>query len=203
MAETADQKNIETFIIAVSPCATRHTGPRVGRVSPSDPVSFPEPRHDTADPRVLFASYLDFYRRTAERKVAALPPEFLRTSSLPSGWTPLELLSHLAHMERRWFVWGFLGEQVPEPWGEVRDGRWHVAPGVGLPDVLDLLHGVAARTTALLAEHEQDQPAVPGPRFDGEPPTLASICFHVLQEYARHVGQLDVAVELVGGVLGE
>src|SRR3712207_7161739 len=27
-------------------------------------------------------------------------------------------------MERRWFVWGFLGEQVDEPWGDSRgDGR--------------------------------------------------------------------------------
>ena len=168
-----------------------------------DPVPFPEPRHDTADPGVLVASYLDFFRRTAERKVVALPPEHRRTSHLPSGWSPLELLSHLAHMERRWLVWGFLGEQVAEPWGEVRDGRWHVGAREDLQDVLDLLHEVAGRTTSLLEAHAQDEQAVPGPRFEGEPPTLASICFHVLQEYARHVGQLDVAVELVGGVLGE
>ena len=36
-----------------------------------------------------------------------------------------------------------------------------------------------------------------------EPPTLAWICFHVLQEYARHAGHLDVAVELAGGDVGE
>jgi hypothetical protein len=32
---------------------------------------------------------------------------------------------------------------------------------------------------------------------------LAWICFHVLQEYARHAGHLDVAVELAGGEVGE
>ena len=36
-----------------------------------------------------------------------------------------------------------------------------------------------------------------------DPPTLSWICFHVLQEYARHVGHLDVAVELAGGPTGE
>jgi hypothetical protein len=32
---------------------------------------------------------------------------------------------------------------------------------------------------------------------------LQWICFHVLQEYARHVGHLDVVVELAGGPTGE
>ncbi len=59
------------------------------------------------------------------------------------------------------------------------------------------------RTTALLAEHSLDEAAPPGPRFDHEPPTLSWICFHVLQEYARHAGHLDIAVELAGGEVGE
>src|SRR4051794_35217156 len=93
---------------------------------------FPEPQGGTADPAVLLARYLDFYRETVLAKLRALPPEELRTSRLPSGWTPIELLSHLAHMERRWFVWGFLGEQVADPWGEDRDGRWYVGDEVDL-----------------------------------------------------------------------
>ena len=35
------------------------------------------------------------------------------------------------------------------------------------------------------------------------PPALGWICFHVLQEYARHAGHLDIAVELAGGEVGE
>lgn len=38
----------------------------------------------------------------------------------------------------------------------------------------------------------------------GQPiPTLAWILLHVLQEYARHVGQLDVVRELLDGSVGE
>ena len=32
--------------------------------------------------------------------------------------------------------------------------------------------------------------------FSSEPPTLMWICFHVLHEYARHAGHLDIACEL-------
>jgi hypothetical protein len=56
----------------------------------------------------------------------------------------------------------------------------------------------------VLASHALDEQAPPGPRFEhGDPATLAWICFHVLQEYARHAGHLDVAVELAGGEVGE
>jgi hypothetical protein len=32
---------------------------------------------------------------------------------------------------------------------------------------------------------------------------LERVLFHVMQEYARHLGQLDVVVELVTGTAGE
>jgi len=165
-------------------------------------TSFPEPAGGTADAAHLFARYLDFYRETAARKVASLPDAERRRSLLPSGWTPLEMLSHLMHMERRWFVWGFLGEAVPDPWGDGED-RWHVADDVSLEQLLASLRRTGERTSQVLAEHELDKIGEPGGRFDAEPPTLAWICFHVLQEYARHTGHLDVAVELAGGDVGE
>jgi uncharacterized damage-inducible protein DinB len=166
-------------------------------------TSFPEPTGETADPAVLFTRYLDFYRETVVRKVASLPEPELRASRLPSGWSPLELLSHLAHMERRWMVWGFLGEDVGEPWGDTRDDRWQVAEEVTLEDLVSMLRTVGGRTSQLLVTHSLDEVAQPGGRFDDAPPTLMWICFHVLQEYARHAGHLDVAVELAGGAVGE
>jgi uncharacterized damage-inducible protein DinB len=163
----------------------------------------PEPRGDVADSAVLFARYLDFYRETVLRKIESLHETELRTTRLPSGWTPIELLSHLAHMERRWFVWGFLGEDVEDPWGEAVDDRWHVPEDVALDRLATMLREVGERTTAVLAEHSLEEQAPPGPRFEDEPATLAWICFHVLQEYARHAGHLDVVVELAGGDVGE
>jgi hypothetical protein len=154
-----------------------------------------------------FSAYLDFFRDTCIEKCRSLPTDELRTSRVPSGWSPLELLQHLALMERRWFVWGFLGEPVDDPWGDSGgedEGRWHVDAGRGLENVVALMEEYAARTRAILASHTPEQIASTGGRFRGfQPPDLRWICFHVLQEYARHAGHLDLAVELAGGHTGE
>ena len=52
------------------------------------------------------------------------------------------------------------------------------------------------RTRAVLRDHPLDAPASPGGRFASDPPTLEWICFHVLAEYARHAGHLDIVTEL-------
>ena len=165
-------------------------------------VPFPEPAGD-ADPATLVVRLLDFHRATAVRNVASLPDGHERHSVLPSGWTPLELLSHLAHMEQRWIVWGFLGEEVPAPWGDEIDDRWHVPDDVSVDDVIAMLHATADRTRQVLAHHPLSELAAVGGRFAADPPTLAAISLHVLQEYARHVGHLDIVVELAGGPTGE
>ena len=82
-----------------------------------------------------WAAYLDWVRQDLAETVLALPEDVRRSSTLPSGWTPIELLSHVLHMEQRWFVWGFLGEPVDEPWGDWTveepwdqdEARWTVA----------------------------------------------------------------------------
>lgn len=165
-----------------------------------------EPGPSTEDPAALFAAYLDFYRAKAVEKVLALPADEQRVGDLPSGWTPLELLFHLACMERRWIVWGFLGQPVERPWedsGDAPDGPWQVPEGLDTDGVVRLLTELGAVTRGVLADVPLDTRAATGGRFDADPPALAWICFHVLQEYARHVGHLDVAVELAGGPTGE
>jgi uncharacterized damage-inducible protein DinB len=166
-----------------------------------------EPQATTADPAELFAAYLRYYREAAIAKVAALTDDEQRSSRLPSGWTPLELLQHLAYMEQRWFSWNFSGAHVDQPWGDRRDGRreerWFVSDDVDLAAVVARLRDGGARTDALLASHPLDEVSRPGPDYPGTPAPLAWICFHVLQEYARHVGHLDIAVELAGGPTGE
>ena len=57
----------------------------------------------------MFLGYPDYFRERAIGKVSPLPPAEVVRSRLPSGWSPLELLLHLRHVERRWLEWGFLG----------------------------------------------------------------------------------------------
>ena len=153
-----------------------------------------------------FSAYLDFYRDTCVEKCRSLPAPELRVPRVPSGWTPLELLQHLALMERRWFVWGFLGEDVEDPWGdwdvdepwENDGGRWSVADDVSAGALVDALEAVGERTRGVLTAHPLDAVAPLGTRFPEDPPDLEWICLHVLQEYARHAGHLDIVVELAG-----
>lgn len=157
-----------------------------------------------------WADYLGWLREDIIETVRSLPAAEQRTSRLPSGWTPIELLSHVLHMEQRWFVWGFLGEPVDEPWGDwnvpepwvadagaqVRPGaRWVVPEDVTVEDVVARLRGVGDRTRSVLSSRPLNATAASGGRFRDDPPTLEWICFHVLAEYSRHAGQLDIVAE--------
>jgi Protein of unknown function (DUF664) len=167
-----------------------------------------EPNREISDPKELLLDYLDYYRSVIVRKIDGLEEHELRTSRLPSGWTPLELLKHLVYMEQRWFRWGFAGEQVPAPWGDREEhGRWRVDPNETVADLIAGLHAGGVRTRAIVAKSRLGDVAAIGGRFgedDAEPrPTLVWILHHVLQEYARHAGHLDIVRELADGVTGE
>jgi uncharacterized damage-inducible protein DinB len=168
-----------------------------------------EPEAEVRDETSGFAAYLTYYREAIANAVLGLPVAEQRTSRIASGWTPIELLSHVLHMEQRWFVWGFLGEQVDHPWGDwSRDEpwdeaddpkpRWLVAEDVTAESLAERLRAVGERTKSVLAHHDLDEVPSPSPRWNATDgiPSLRWICFHVLQEYARHAGHLDIAVEL-------
>jgi hypothetical protein len=164
------------------------------------------PALELTDPKELLLGYLDFYRSVIARKVDGLTEEQLRSSRVPSGWTPLELLNHLVHMEARWVRWGFAAEQLPEPWGdEDRSGRWRAGPEATVAELLAAMDAGDARTRAIAAGAELTDLAAAGGRFaEGDRrPTLVWVLFHVLQEYARHAGHLDITRELLDGATGE
>ena len=166
----------------------------------------PRPAPELADPKELLLGYLDYYRSAIARKLNGLTDPELRNSHLPSGWTPLELLKHLVHMEARWLRWGFMAEQLSQPWAdEDESGRWHVGPEETATELLAALHAGGARTRAIAAGAELTDVAAFGGRFTvgDHRPTLAWILFHVLQEYARHAGHLDITRELLDGATGE
>jgi uncharacterized damage-inducible protein DinB len=167
-------------------------------------VPFPEPTIAVASRAEVFLGYLDYFRSRLVTKLEALPDGELRRSRLPSGWTPIELLKHLAYVELRWLEWGFEGSDVADPWADSKAGRWHVADSESLEDLLVALSAQASRSRTVVESHDLADLGQPGERWDGaDPPALERILFHLLQEYARHVGHLDIVSELAGGPLGE
>ena len=167
-------------------------------------VPFPEPTTPASSRAGVFLTYLDYFRSRLVDKLDGLPDSERRGSRLPSGWTPIELMKHLTYVEMRWLEWGFEGRDVPDPWADGRDGRWYVAAGETLEELVEGLRAQAARTRAVVESHDLADIGRPGQRWDGaDPPPLERILFHLLQEYARHVGHLDIVSELTTGQSGE
>jgi uncharacterized damage-inducible protein DinB len=168
------------------------------------PFAFPEPTTPASSRNEVFLRYLAYFRSRLVIRLTELPPTELRRSRLPSGWTPLELLKHLQHVEMRWLEWGFEGRNVTDPWADSIDGRWHVADEETLAGLVAALAAQAERSSAIIEARDLAAIGQPGDRWDGDDPaSLERILFHLLQEYARHVGHLDIVAELAGGSTGE
>lgn len=167
-------------------------------------VPFPEPTARRASQAEVLLGYLDYFRSVLVDTLTGLPTAGLRASRLPSGWTPLQLLRHLTFVERRWLVWGFEGEPVAQPWGDERDGRWYVGPQESFDDLLHAFWAQAERSRQVVLAHDLSDVGQPGQRWDGaSPATLERVLLHLLQEYARHVGHLEVVRELIDDHVGE
>jgi Protein of unknown function (DUF664) len=79
-----------------------------------------------------------------------------------------------------------------------------VAAGETLASLLDDLRDQAGRSRAIIESHDLSEVGQPSQRWDGAgPPTLERVLFHLLQEYARHLGHLDIVVEIVTGQTSE
>jgi uncharacterized damage-inducible protein DinB len=170
-----------------------------------------EPDTTQDAPPELLLAYLDHYRAVVLAKLDGLTEEELRRSRVPSGWSPLELLWHLANVERRWLVWRFAGDDVPDPWldrggpaGRPED-PWRVPDGMTPDEVVARFRAQTERSRQIVAGAALADRARAGDPIgpEGQRPTLGWILFHLLQEYARHAGHLDIVRELADGTTGE
>jgi uncharacterized damage-inducible protein DinB len=167
-------------------------------------MDFPAPTGPVAPRDEVFLQYLGYFRESVIDKVASLPLDALIVSVVPTDWTALELVKHLTYVEMRWLEWGFEGQSVDEPWGDHVGDHWCISPDDSLDSLVRELRERGLRTSAIVHRHELDDQGKPGPRWEGhEPATLERVLFHLLQEYARHLGHLDVYAEMADGKVGE
>lgn len=178
---------------------------------PAGPGGFPrlgdlgEPGVDVSEPGELLVAYLEWYRAAVLRKISALSELQLRTPIKPLGWSPLGLIKHLGWVELRWMRWGFAAEDLlPHPPGGA-ELEWAIEDGETSESVIADFDEMIGRSRALMAGVDLGRRAAVGGRFPSaeQAPSLGRIMFHLLQEYARHTGQLDVARQLIDGVTGE
>ena len=163
-----------------------------------------DPRNtDGVSPDGELATLLDYlsdYRKTLLMKCDGLTPgQLARRSVRPSTMSLLDLIRHLAEVERDWRNWMTTDERLPKLYG-VRDSDFDGA--VGEPDVVDAAYADLAReqaaTDALLAEHPDL-----GERLGAEGIAVRELMVHRIEEYARHCGHADLLRECIDGRVGQ
>jgi hypothetical protein len=154
--------------------------------------------------------FLDQQRNAVLTIIEGLDEAQLHTPVLPSGWTPIGLIRHLAGAEALWFQRVALGTQPQVSWDDGIDDPPYDPEAPFTTEHSSAVVIVQYRRqceisneilqsrdlhAALLGEHGLDWP--------DEPITdLRWVVLHMIEETARHAGHLDAARELLDGATG-
>ncbi len=160
------------------------------------------PPSAAAGEREQLVAFLDHQRHTVLRKLQGLTPSQLCERAVPpSTLSPLGLVRHLTEVERYWLTEVLLGDDLPDLYSarDDIDGDFHN----GTPDSAPL--DVAAWLTELERARASTAawPDLDAPVRGSRPVTLRWILLHLVGEYARHLGHLDLLREAIDGTTGE
>jgi len=146
----------------------------------------------------LLLDYLGAQRAHVLGILDGLDDEALRRPVLPSGWSCLGLVQHLAlDVEQFWFRRVVAGETLSDG---PRDA-WQVPATVSSADVLATYRRQCELADAVIRTTSLDAPPMWWPDFFGDyrMHDLREVVLHVLVETAAHAGHLDAARELIDG----
>jgi hypothetical protein len=146
---------------------------------------------------------LDSQRTHVTRTLADLEPAELRRPVLPSGWTCLGVVQHLAlDVERFWFRAVVAAElRIPGP-DETPGSAWAVDPGTTPEEVIGSYHQEIEHANRIIASIPIETAPLgwPADLFGSfRLPDLRAVVLHVITETACHAGHLDAARELLDG----
>jgi len=151
------------------------------------------------DERTSLVGFLQRQRDLVAWKVRGADDEVLRAVSSPTGMTLHGIVRHLENVERSWIRDVFAGEQgLAFDWtDEDPDGEWHVPVEVSMAQLLADYAAETALCDAVIARASLDDVSVQR-GF-----SLRWILLHLIEETARHLGQLDLLREDADGSVGE
>jgi Protein of unknown function (DUF664) len=148
----------------------------------------------------MLLSSLNRQREHVLGSLDGLPGEGLRRAVLPTGWSCLGLVQHLALDVERWWFRGIVGGDRSVLGGY--PDAWQVADDVPADEVLaryrsevDQANAIIGGTSAAAAPAILPSEIWPsmGTR------TVREVMLHVITETACHAGHLDAARELIDG----
>ncbi len=155
---------------------------------------------ETGSEREVLEEHLDDNRRTAVRKVSGLTWEQATTRLGHTPTSAAGILKHLTEVERWWFRVNLAGEtDVPtSSTDENPDGEFDIAPDESV-DFLIAEYAVACEESRVIASRHDLADRCVVVRRNGTRPSLRWVYVHMIEEIARHNGQLDIYRELLDG----
>ncbi len=148
-------------------------------------------------------AYLNAQRDHVLGILEGLDEETLGRPVLPSGWTCLGLVHHLAlDVEQFWFRGIAAGERTVIDGVAEASNAWQVGPDVSVEAVLRIYRQEIDHANAIISATPLDTaPAWWPTELFGEQQvhSLREVILHVMAETACHAGHLDAARELIDG----
>jgi uncharacterized damage-inducible protein DinB len=149
--------------------------------------------------RTLLESFLDDYRDIVVRKVSGLSDTDARRSLVASSTTVGGLIKHL-----RWVEYGWFDQLLQERSNDNRrthDRAWEFEflPEESLPTLITDYQTQCEESRRIAARYPLDH-VVPHRRFGTV--SLRWIYVHMIEETARHTGQIDILREQLDGATG-
>jgi hypothetical protein len=149
--------------------------------------------------------YLRGSRRDLRWKLEGLAERQLRTPMTPTGTNLLGLLKHVSSVEAGYFTDCFdRPSGIAMPWfddGAEPNADMYATAQESVQDILDLADRCAAASDAAIADLGLDDIATV-PWWAQPRVTLGRLMVHMVQEYGRHLGHVDIVRELLDGQAG-
>ncbi len=168
-----------------------------------DPRTDPPPR---ADERATLVGFLRWQRDTLELKCSGLDAaDLARRYVDPSSLSLLGLVRHLAEVERSWFRRVMAGQDAPPHFYSDTDPDGDFDGAVPDPEVVaeawKVWRAEVAFTDQFVAE-APDLDVTGNDRWRGAV-SLRWVLMHMVEEYARHNGHVDLLRERIDGAVGQ
>ncbi|MFD7541385.1 DinB family protein [Streptomyces sp. NPDC059819] len=155
-----------------------------------------------ANDRMSLTSFLDYQRATLAMKCQGLTSDQLKRRAVPtSSLTLLGLVRHAAEVETMWFRFVLNQEQLTPRWPAVDgvSGEFLVADA-DVDEAFTLWREACEGSRAVTDSFKSLDDTV---AFRGETISLRYVLTHMIEEYARHNGHLDLLREAIDGAVGE
>jgi uncharacterized damage-inducible protein DinB len=157
------------------------------------------------DERTTLLSLLDYTRKTAAAKCEGIAAEHVGATPLAtSPFTSIGgVVNHMRWVEHSWIEHRFVGGEERAPWtAEEPNREFTLGAQTPIEETLAGYEQQAARTDAIISGLDLDARSLT-PLRNGELPTLRWVILHLIEENARHNGQLDILRELLDGTTGD